>query len=118
MHITIASDGPIAAKSGVKQPLGYGFPREGVISRRKGNLCRGAPSPCPSAQDGVDPEVGHGLVAQRGGVDAVGGLDAPAQQRARLEDLRALLNADTQLLFGDGFDMLLFTMTAEIHFSD
>lgn len=45
-----------------------------------------------------------------------GGLDVPVEHRARLEALREQLNADTRLLFGDGFDMLLFTMTAELRF--
>ena len=45
-----------------------------------------------------------------------GGLSAPSAMRGRLESLRGTLGADQQLLFGDGFDMLLFTMLAEIVF--
>lgn len=50
--------------------------------------------------------------------NADGGLDAPNAVRDALNALRAQLASNPMLVFGDGFDMLLFTMTAEIRFTD
>lgn len=46
--------------------------------------------------------------------NAEGGLNAPVMVAERVQGLRARFNADSTLLFGDGFDMMLFTFSAEI----
>lgn len=46
-----------------------------------------------------------------------GQLQAPVAARAAVDDLRARFNADPTQLFGDGFDMMLFTFAAETDFS-
>ncbi len=46
-----------------------------------------------------------------------GGLAAPTFALTRLLALREQFNADSPLLFGDGFDMTLFAMTTEITFT-
>ena len=50
--------------------------------------------------------------------NADGGLDAPRSVADGVADLRARFNADPTLLFGDGFDMMLFTFSAEVTFVD
>jgi hyaluronoglucosaminidase len=46
-----------------------------------------------------------------------GSLSAPVASRAVVNDLRSRFNTDPQLLFGDGFDMMLFTFTVEVVFA-
>lgn len=50
--------------------------------------------------------------------NAAGGLDAPRALADAVQGLRARFNADPTLLFGDGFDMMLFTFSAEITLVD
>lgn len=67
---------------------------------------------------GADVLDGVASVLERCWVDAAGVLAAPVACRDELVALRHRLGTDPHLLFGDGFDMLLFTLLAEVEFAD